>query len=88
MRDEKMRGKDGQWVNDDGTTGDGVWDTSEWAAIGTEDIYGFARWPTVGTAKAISLRFSVTPQTIDGVMQRGKWGMTSIVGMYRTRRLR
>jgi hypothetical protein len=76
------------WVNDDGSTGTGVWDTSEWAAIGTEDIYGFARWPTVGTAKAISLRFSVTPQTIDGVMQRGKWGMTSIVGMYRTRRLR
>ena len=72
------------WVSDDGGTGDGVWDSSEWAAIGTEDIYGFARWPTVGTAKAISLRFSVTPTP----STRGKWGMTSIIGMYRTRRLR
>ena len=72
------------WVSNDELTGDGVWDTSEWAAIGTEDIYGFARWPTVGTAKAISLRFSVTPTP----STRGKWGMTSIIGMYRTRRLR
>jgi hypothetical protein len=30
------------------------------------------------------LRFSVTPTP----STRGKWGMTSIIGMYRTRRLR
>ena len=77
-------GSPATWVSTDGSTGDGVWDTSEWAAIGTEDIYGFARWPTIGTAKAISLRFSVTPTA----STRGKWGMTSIIGMYRTRRLR
>jgi hypothetical protein len=62
----------------------GVWDDSEWAAEGTQDRYLFARWPTVGTAQAISLRFSVTPSP----SARGKWGITSVIGMYRTRRLR
>jgi hypothetical protein len=64
--------------------GYGVWDTSEWQAQGTQDRYLFARWPTVGTAQAISLRFQVLPS----VSKRGKWGVTSIIGMYRTRRLR
>jgi len=62
----------------------GVWDDSEWAAEGTQDRYLFARWPTIGTAQAISLRFSVTPSP----SARGKWGITSVIGMYRTRRLR
>mgnify|MGYP003634827866 CR=1 FL=1 len=62
----------------------GVWDTSEWQAQGTQDRYLFARWPTVGTAQAISLRFQVLPS----IPKRGKWGVTSIIGMYRTRRLR
>ena len=61
-----------------------VWDNALWEAGGTTNIYRFFRWPTAGTAKAISLRFSVTPA--DG--NRGKWGLTSAVGMYRTRRIR
>ena len=32
----------------------GEWDDSEWAAEGTQDRYLFARWPTIGTAQAIS----------------------------------
>jgi len=72
------------WDTDPSGSGDGVWDTSEWQAAGTSDRYLFARWPTVGTAQAISLRFKVSPS----VSKRGKWGVTSIIGMYRTRRLR
>ena len=78
-------GSPAMWDTDP-TSGDGygVWDTSEWQAQGTQDRYLFARWPTVGTAQAISLRFQVLPS----VSKRGKWGVTSIIGMYRTRRLR
>ena len=72
------------WDSAPSGSGDGVWDTSEWQAEGTSDRYLFARWPTVGTAQAISLRFQVTPTP----SERGKWGVTSIIGMYRTRRLR
>ena len=72
------------WDSDPSGSGDGVWDVSEWAAGGTSNIYKFFRWPTAGTAKAISLRFSVTPS----LGARGKWGLTSAVAMYRTRRLR
>jgi len=72
------------WDSDPSGSGDGVWNVSEWAAMGTSNIYKFFRWPTAGTAKAISLRFSVTPST----GARGKWGLTSAVAMYRTRRLR
>ena len=61
-----------------------VWDNADWEAGGTENIYRFFRWPTAGTGKAISLRFSVSPA--DG--NRGKWGLTSAIAMYRTRRLR
>ena len=68
------------------------WDDSDatsdyyaaWQAEGTSDRYLFARWPTIGTAQAISLRFSVSPTA----PKRGKWGVTSVVAMYRTRRLR
>mgnify|MGYP003638096284 FL=1 len=60
------------------------WDADEWAAGGTSNIYKFFRWPTAGTAKAISLRFSVSPS----VGNRGTWGLTSAVAMYRTRRIR
>tara|TARA_R100000808_G_C2148637_1_gene156802 strand:+ start:1404 stop:3095 length:1692 start_codon:yes stop_codon:yes gene_type:complete len=60
-----------------------VWDTDKWVAA-SENIYKFFRWPTAGTAKAISLRFSVTPSS----GSRGKWGLTSVLGMYRTRRIR
>ena len=60
------------------------WDDDEWQPEGTSDRYLFARWPTIGTGQAISLRFSVTP-TSD---KRGKWGVTSVVAMYRTRRLK
>ena len=67
------------WVGDDGEVGDGVW-----VSQGIASVYEFFRWPTAGTAKAISLRFSVNPS----VGLRGKWGVTSVVGMYRTRRLR
>ena len=62
----------------------GVWDTDEWQPEGTSDRYLFARWPTIGTGQAISLRFSVSPT----VSTRGKWGVTSVVAMYRTRRLK
>ena len=60
------------------------WDAVEWQPEGTSDRYAFGRWPTIGTAQAISLRFQVTPVP----STRGKWGITSIIGMYRTRRLR
>ena len=60
------------------------WDDVEWQPEGTSDRYLFARWPTIGTAQAISLRFSVTPAP----STRGKWGITSVISMYRTRRLR
>ena len=65
--------------------GTGVWGTSKWVSLGIASIYKFFRWPSAGTAKAISIRFSITPGNING---RGKWGVTSVVGMYRTRRLR
>ena len=61
-----------------------VGDPTEWQPEGTSDRYAFGRWPTIGTAQAISLRFSVTPVPAT----RGKWGITSVIGMYRTRRLR
>jgi hypothetical protein len=67
------------WANDAGTTGDGVWSSE-----GLSKVYEFFRWPTAGTARAISIRLSVNPSA--GL--RGKWGMTSLVGMYRTRRIR
>jgi hypothetical protein len=60
------------------------WDSAEWQPEGTSDKYAFGRWPTIGTAQAISLRFSVSP----AAATRGKWGITSVVSMYRTRRLR
>jgi hypothetical protein len=66
-------------VNDAGTDGNGVWSSE-----GLSKVYKFFRWPTAGTARAISVRFSVNPTT----GARGKWGMTSLVGMYRTRRIR
>ena len=72
------------WDSDPSGSGTGVWDTSEWQAEGTEDNYVLARWSSIGTAVAISLRFAVIPT----VSYRGKWGVTSIIGMYRTRRLR
>ena len=72
------------WVNDAGDVGTGIWDTSEWAQEGTSDVYEVVRWGSIGTAKAISLRFVSAP----AVDATGKWGVTSIVGMYRTRRLR
>ena len=62
----------------------GVGDPTQWQPEGTSDRYAFARWPTIGTAQAISLRFQVSPTP----STRGKWGITSIIGMYRTRRLR
>jgi hypothetical protein len=64
--------------------GASVWDDTDWQPEGTSDKYAFGRWPTIGTAQAISLRFSVSPT----VSTRGKWGVTSIITMYRTRRLR
>ena len=72
--------------------GTAKWDDSDkdsstyaaWQAEGTSDRYLFARWPTIGTAQAISLRFDVSPIPA----KRGKWGITSVVAMYRTRRLR
>lgn len=72
------------WDSSPSGSGTGVWDESDWEAQGTSDRYLFARWPTVGTAQAISLRFKITPT----VSKRGKWGVTSIVGLYRTRRVR
>ena len=77
-------GGEATWDSDPSGSGDGVWNVSEWAAGGTSNIYKFFRWPTAGTAKAISLRFSVTPS----LGARGKWGLTSAVAMYRTRRIR
>jgi len=83
-----------------GLGSDSLWDTAQWddddpdsdyyatwEAEGLSDRYLFARWPTIGTAQAISLRFKVTP-TAGPPAKRGKWGVTSIIGMYRTRRLR
>lgn len=61
-----------------------VWGTDTWSTGAETNVYEFFRWPTAGTAKAISLRFSVTPSS----GSRGKWGLTSVVGMYRTRRIR
>jgi hypothetical protein len=72
------------WDSDPSGSGTGVWDTSEWQPEGTSDRYLLVKWATIGTAVAISLRFSVTPT----VSYRGKWGITSMIGMYRTRRLR
>ena len=67
------------WVNDAENVGNGVWSSE-----GLSKVYEFFRWPTAGTARAISVRLSVNPaQNL-----RGKWGMTSLVGMYRTRRIR
>ena len=77
-------GSPATWDSAPSGSGTGVWDTSEWQAEGTSDRYLLVRWPTVGTATAISLRFAVIPT----VSYRGKWGVTSIIGMYRTRRLR
>ena len=68
------------WVAD----GSDELDDTEWQPEGTSDRYAFGRWPTIGTAQAISLRFSVSPTP----STRGKWGITSVIGMYRTRRLR
>ena len=64
---------------DEGTDGDGVW-----VSFGDSQIYKFFKWPSAGTAKAICIRFNVDPSTDNN----GKWGCTSIVGMYRTRRIR
>jgi len=72
------------WDSDPSGDGNGVWGTSTWAPAAGTNVYKFFRWPTAGTAKAISLRFSVTPTP----SARGKWGLTSVVGMYRTRRIR
>ena len=72
------------WDSSPSGDGNGVWDTSEWVAAAGTNVYKFFRWPTAGTAKAISLRFSVTPTP----SARGKWGLTSAVCMYRTRRIR
>jgi hypothetical protein len=65
--------------------GTAVFGTASWVALATSRIYKFFRWPSAGTAKAISIRFSIAP---DDTYGHGKWGMTSIVGMYRTRRIR
>ena len=69
--------------------GGGIWgpddNAAKWVALATSRIYKFFRWPSAGTAKAISIRFSIAP---DDTYGHGKWGMTSIVGMYRTRRIR
>ena len=72
------------WVDDTSLPPVAATGNAYWASQGIASIYEFFRWPTAGTAKAISLRFSVAP--VEGA--RGKWGMTSVVGMYRTRRLR
>ena len=76
-----MSGMDTPAVWEGGTS---LGDATDWQPEGTSDKYAFGRWPTIGTAQAISLRFSVSPT----VSTRGKWGVTSVVGMYRTRRLR
>jgi len=72
------------WDSDPTGSGNGIWDTSEWAQEGTTDKYLVVRWGSIGTAKAISLRFASFP----AADATGKWGVTSVVGMYRTRRLR
>ncbi len=69
-----------KWDDDDETSDY----YAAWQSEGTSDRYLFARWPTIGTAQAISLRFSVSPTA----PKRGKWGVTSVVSMYRTRRLK
>ena len=61
-----------------------VWDTDTWVSFGDSQIYKFFKWASIGTAKAISIRFNVSPTTGNN----GKWGITSLVGMYRTRRIR
>jgi hypothetical protein len=61
-----------------------TWDTDSWVSFGDSQIYKFFKWPSAGTAKAISIRFNVDPTTNNN----GKWGCTSVVGMYRTRRIR
>ena len=61
-----------------------TWDASTWVSFGNSQIYKFFKWPSAGTAKAISIRFNVNPSTNNN----GKWGCTSVVGMYRTRRIR
>jgi hypothetical protein len=61
------------------------WGIDSWVSLSNSRIYKFFRWPSAGTAKAISIRFSIAP---DDTYGHGKWGMTSIVGMYRTRRIR
>jgi hypothetical protein len=65
--------------NEIGSEGNGVW-----VSFGESQIYKFFKWASIGTAKAISIRFNISPS--DG--NNGKWGMTSLVGMYRTRRIR
>ena len=77
-------GASATWDTDPTGSGTGVWDTSDWDPEGLSDRYLYGRWPTAGTAQAISLRFLVTPS----VSYRGKWGLTAVVNMYRTRRLR
>lgn len=61
-----------------------TWDSDSWVSFGDSQIYKFFKWPSAGTAKAISIRFNVEPSTNNN----GKWGCTSVVGMYRTRRIR
>jgi hypothetical protein len=61
-----------------------TWDTDTWVSFGDSQIYKFFKWPSAGTAKAICIRFNVEPTTNNN----GKWGCTSVVGMYRTRRIR
>jgi len=61
-----------------------TWDADSWVSFGDSQIYKFFKWPSAGTAKAISIRFNVEPTTNNN----GKWGCTSVVGMYRTRRIR
>ena len=61
-----------------------TWDTDTWVSFGDSQIYKFFKWPSAGTAKAISIRFNVEPSTNNN----GKWGCTSVIGMYRTRRIR
>jgi hypothetical protein len=77
-------GASASWDTDPTGSGTGVWDTSDWDPEGLSDRYLYGRWPTAGTAQAISLRFQVTPT----LAYRGKWGLTAVVNMYRTRRLR
>jgi len=41
------------WDSAPSGDGNGVWDTSTWAAGAGTNVYKFFRWPTAGTAKAI-----------------------------------